>query len=46
MMGMPFQGMSTMAYDNGKKTFMSTWIDNMGTGILETEGTYDAGTKT
>ena len=34
MMGMPFNGLSTTAYDNYKKVFVSTWIDNMGTGIM------------
>lgn len=46
MMGMPFEGMSKMAYDNAKKVFISTWIDNMGTGISTMEGTWDAATKT
>jgi len=41
MMGMPFEGMSTVAYDNAKKKFVSTWIDNMGTGITVMEGTWD-----
>lgn len=42
MMGMPFEGKSTMAYDNIRKVFQSTWIDNMGTGLMYTEGPYDA----
>lgn len=46
MMGMPFEGISTTAYDNAKKTFITTWIDNVGTGIMTTEGTWDAATKT
>ncbi len=46
MMGMPFEGMSTLAYDNAKKAFISTWIDNMGTGIMTLEGTWDDATKT
>lgn len=41
MMGMPFQGESITAYDNFKKKFVSTWIDNMGSGIMMMEGTYD-----
>lgn len=41
MMDMPFEGMSTLAYDNAKKTFISTWIDNMGTGIMTLEGNWD-----
>jgi hypothetical protein len=28
-MGMPFEGMSITGYDNAKKKFVSTWIDNM-----------------
>ncbi len=46
MMGMPFEGKSTVGYDNSKKVFQSTWIDNMGTGIMYMEGPYDAATKT
>lgn len=43
---MDFRGMSTEAYDNVKKKFVSTWVDNMSTGIMVSEGTYDPGTKT
>lgn len=45
MMGQPFEGMSTLAYDNNKKTFISTWIDNMGTGLMKLEGPWDESTK-
>jgi hypothetical protein len=45
MMGMPFNGMSTTGYDNYKKVFISTWFDNMGTGIMKTEGPWDEATK-
>ena len=45
MMGMPFEGMSMLAYDNIKKTFISTWVDNMGTGIMKLEGPWDEATK-
>jgi len=44
--GMPFEGISTVGYDNGRKVFMSTWVDNMGTGIMYMEGKYDEKTKT
>jgi hypothetical protein len=44
--GMPFEGMSIVGYDNAKKKFYSTWVDNMGTGIMYLEGTYDPATKT
>jgi hypothetical protein len=46
MMGAPFEGMSTMGYDNAKKMFVSTWVDNMGSGIVHFSGTYDEATKT
>jgi len=45
-MGQPFEGMSTMGYDNAKKVFVSSWIDNMGTGIMTMEGPWDEATKT
>jgi len=46
MMGMPFSGKSTVAYDNHRKEFVSTWIDNMGSGIMVMKGTWDEATKT
>lgn len=45
-MGMPFNGKGTLAYDNARKVFNSTWIDNMGTGMMFLEGTWDEATKT
>ncbi len=41
-----FEGMSLMGYDNAKKVFMSSWVDNMGSGIMQMEGTWDPNTKT
>ncbi len=46
MQDMEFKGMATEGYDNAKKKFVSSWIDNMGTGVMHMEGTYDPGTKT
>ncbi len=46
MMGMPFNGMSTTAYDIHKKEFINTWIDNMGSGIMVLKGPWDEATKT
>jgi hypothetical protein len=46
MMGMPFEGKGVLAYDNAKKVFVSTWIDNMGTGVSVMEGKMDDATKT
>lgn len=45
MMGKPFEGMSLLGYDNAKKVFVSSWVDNMGTGIMTMEGTWDEATK-
>lgn len=45
-MGMPFEGKSLLAYDNKRKVFQSTWIDNMGTGIMVMEGTWDKASRT
>lgn len=44
--GMPFEGFSLLGYDNAKKVFMSSWADNMGTGIMNMEGKWDAASKT
>ena len=41
-----FKGMSVEGYDNAKKKFISSWCDNMGTGIMLSVGTYDAASKT
>jgi hypothetical protein len=40
-----FKGMGLEGYDNVKKKFVASWIDNMGTGIEFSEGTYDPATK-
>lgn len=45
-MGMPFEGNGVIGFDNIKKKYVGAWIDNMGTGIMTSEGTYDAGKKT
>lgn len=45
MMPMEFKGMGMEGYDNVKKKFVSSWMDNMGTGIMMVEGTYDPAAK-
>jgi hypothetical protein len=45
MMGMPFEGIAITAYDNAQKKFVSSWIDNMSTGIMNMTGTWDETTK-
>jgi len=44
MMGMAFEGIGVLAYDNQRKVFINSWIDNMGTGITVMEGTWDDAT--
>ena len=43
---MTFKGHGIEGYDNVKKKFVGSWIDNMGTGIMFSEGDYDPTTKT
>jgi hypothetical protein len=45
VMGMPFEGQGLVGYDNIKKVFISTWVDNMGSGVMVAEGPYDEKTK-
>lgn len=45
MMGQPFEGKSMLAYNNASKEYTSTFIDNMGTGMMVLNGTYDEKTK-
>lgn len=45
IMGMPFEGQALIGYDNHRKIYFSTWIDNMGTDILYSEGQYNAREK-
>jgi hypothetical protein len=41
MGGFMFEGIGTMAYDMALNKYVSTWIDNMGTGMTVLEGTAD-----
>lgn len=45
-MGMPFEGSAITGYDNATKKFFSYWVDNMSTGGMVVEGSYDEATKT
>ncbi|KRD11422.1 hypothetical protein ASE21_06865 [Flavobacterium sp. Root901] len=45
IMGAPFEGKSTVAYNNASKEFTTTFIDNMGTGMMVGSGKYNDGTK-
>jgi hypothetical protein len=46
MMGQPFAGIGIDGYDNLRKRYVTTWIDTMGTGIFQMEGTASADGKT
>ena len=46
MMGMPFEGFEISGYDNVKKEFFTIWMDNMGTGIMVSTGSYDEASGT
>ena len=45
MMGQPFEGRGTDGYDNLSQKHVSSWVDNMGTGIMYSTGTCDASGK-
>ena len=46
MKSMTFKGHGLEGYDNVKKKFVGTWMDNMGTGIMMSAGDYDPASKT
>lgn len=46
MMSMTFNGRSTLAYDNATEELISTWIDNLGTGMLVLRGDYNEADQT
>jgi hypothetical protein len=41
MMGQPMHGMGLMGYDNTRKLFIGTWLDNMGTSMSHFKGGLD-----
>jgi hypothetical protein len=41
----PMKGISLTAWDNVKKLFVNTWIDNFGTGVMVLEGPWDEATQ-
>jgi len=45
-LGQKFKGMGLVGYDTNKKKFVGAWMDTMSTGIMTSEGTYDAASKT
>ena len=45
MMGQPFEGIGYIGYDNIKKQYVSTWMDNMSTAVMSSTGSLDASGK-
>lgn len=41
MMGMPYEGMGLVGYDNFKKRFTMMWVDGMSTAMYTAQGTLD-----
>lgn len=39
--GRPFKAISTTGFDNTRNIFMNTWMDNMSSGMVYSEGTFD-----
>jgi hypothetical protein len=46
MMGQPFEGHGTTAWNPEKKKYVSSWSDSMSLGIAMGEATFDPATKT
>ena len=42
MMGMPFEGRELDGYDNTTGRYVTSWVDNMGTGVMSLVGEADA----
>lgn len=45
-MGQPFTGIGLTGYDNVRGKYTASWVDNMSTGLMTSEGDYDPATKT
>lgn len=45
-MGMEFEGMGAVGYDKTKGKYVNVWMDNMSTGFMTMEGTYDEDSDT
>ncbi|MFL6247732.1 MAG: DUF1579 domain-containing protein [Thermoanaerobaculia bacterium] len=45
-MGMPFEGLGFTGYDNVKKQYWGTWMDNMSTAMMMSTGTATSDGKT
>jgi Protein of unknown function (DUF1579) len=43
--GMKFEGLGLIGYDVNKKKYVMAWVDNFETGISNSDGAYDTGSK-
>ena len=43
---MPYEAQAIIGYDNLKHLFFCSYVDNMGTGVMNMEGPYDPATRT
>ena len=41
-MNMPFAGIGYTGYDNFRKQYVNIWMDNFGTSMMSTSGTFDS----
>lgn len=46
LMGQPFNGIGYMGYDNVRGKYTASWVDDMSTGLMTSEGDYDPATRT
>ena len=46
MMGMQFEGLSLNGFDNAKRKFITTWVDNVSSGTTYMTGDFDSTSKT
>ena len=44
-MGQEFEGRGTEGYDNAARQYLSSWVDNLGSGIVLSTGTCEDGGK-
>lgn len=44
--GQPFEGMGSIGYDNLRQEYVSIWMDNMSTGMMQMTGTFDSASPT
>jgi hypothetical protein len=45
LLGQPFHGVGFTGFDNIKEKYFTTWMDSGGTGVLHSEGTFDAASQ-